>query len=196
MNRVIAFRQGHCADSGVNPYFRVAPGRRRESGQPEARDDMRRGFERLVVPIGGSESDDRVLDILPDLLNKDGGTVTFLFIVEVPQSMPLDAELPVEVESGERALSRAEAAARRALPQRSVEVFTELLQARAVGPAIVDEAMERDADAIVMTAAIQRKHGRGAIDETTVHVLLHAPSEVVVIRAGSDGKQAQASSRR
>jgi nucleotide-binding universal stress UspA family protein len=57
-----------------------------------------------------------------------------------------------------------------------------LLQARAVGPAIVDEAIERDADAIVMTAAIQRRHGRPTLSDTVVHVLLNAPCEVVVIR--------------
>jgi hypothetical protein len=33
-----------------------------------------------------------------------------------------------------------------------------------------------------MTAAIHRKHGRPTLGETTDHVLLHAPCEVVVIR--------------
>ncbi len=143
---------------------------------------MQRGFERLVVPVAGSEIDARVLDILPDLFGKEGGTVTFLFVVEVPQSMPLDAELPAEVDVGERALRRAEGVARQRLPARSTHIVTELLQARAVGPAIIDEAIERGADAIVMTASIHRRHGRNTLGETTDHVLLHAPCEVVIIR--------------
>lgn len=143
---------------------------------------MQRGFERLVVPVAGSAIDARVLDMLPDLFRKDGGSVTFLFVVEVPQSMPLDAELPDEVDDGERALRHAESVAQRTLPARSTHIVTELLQARAVGPAIVDEAIERDADAIVMTAAIHRKHGRNSLGETTNYVLLNAPCEVVVIR--------------
>lgn len=143
---------------------------------------MQRGFERLVVPVAGSAIDARVLDILPDLFRKDGGAITFLFIVEVPQSMPLDAELPSEVDDGERALRHAESVAQRTLPARSTHIVTELLQARAVGPAIVDEAIERDADAIIMTAAIHRKHGRNSLGETTDYVLLNAPCEVVVIR--------------
>jgi len=126
--------------------------------------------------------DDRVLGMLPDLLSGDGGTITFLFVVAVPQSMPLDAELPAEIETGERALRHAENAARHVLPSRSTTIVTELLQARAVGPAIVDEAIERDADAILMTAAIHRRHGRPTLGETTDHVLLNAPCEVVVIR--------------
>ena len=143
---------------------------------------MQRGFERLVVPVAGSDIDTRVLDILPDLVRKDGAMVTFLYVVEVPQSMPLDAELPGAIEEGERALRHAEHVARQALPTRSAHIVTELLQARAVGPAIVDEAIEREADAILMTASIHRKHGRDSLGDTTNYVLLNAQCEVVVIR--------------
>lgn len=140
------------------------------------------GFERVVVPVAGTEADDRVLAILPDLFNRAGGAVTFLYVVEVPQSMALDAELPAELDHGERALRHAERVARQTLPTRATHIVTELLQARAVGPAIVDEAIERAADAIVMTAVIHPRHGRPTLGQTTEHVLLHAPCEVVVIR--------------
>jgi nucleotide-binding universal stress UspA family protein len=147
---------------------------------------MQGRFARLVVPVAGSEMDDRVLGMLPNLLSREGGTITFLFVVEVPQSMPLDAELPADIDIGERALRHAENAARPLLPSRNATIVTELLQARAVGPAIVDEAIERDAEAIVMTAAIHRRHGRPTLGETTDHVLLNAPCEVVVIRTVPD----------
>jgi len=147
---------------------------------------MQGRFQRLVVPIAGSAIDDRVLEILPHLLSRDGGAVTFLCVVEVPQAMPLDAELPSEVDAGEHALRHAENVARRALPPRTTDIVTELLQARAVGPAIIDEAIDRGADAIIMTAAIHRKHGRPTLGETTDHVLLNAPCEVVVIRTIPD----------
>ena len=147
---------------------------------------MRSGFERLVAPVAGTGIDDRLLAVLSDLFNKDGGAVTFLYVVEVPQSMPLDAELPVEVDRGEHALRYAEHVAQRTLPARSTHIVTELLQARAIGPAIVDEAIERAADAIIMTAAIHRKHGRATLGLTTDYVLLHAPCEVIVVRAKPD----------
>jgi nucleotide-binding universal stress UspA family protein len=147
---------------------------------------MQGRFARLVVPIAGSEMDDRVLGMLPNLLSSEGGTITFLFVVDVPQSLPLDAELPTDIDIGERALRHAENAARHVLPSRNTTIVTELLQARAIGPAIVDEAIERDAEAIVMTAAIHRRHGRPTLGETTDHVLLNAPCEVVVIRTVPD----------
>jgi nucleotide-binding universal stress UspA family protein len=147
---------------------------------------MQGRFARLVVPVAGSEMDDRVLGMLPNLLSSEGGTITFLFVVEVPQAMPLDAELPTDIDLGERALRHAENAARQAIPSRNTTIVTELLQARAVGPAIVDEAIGRDAEAIVMTAAIHRRHGRPTLGDTTEHVLLNAPCEVVVIRTVPD----------
>src|SRR5687768_6083949 len=116
---------------------------------------MQRGFERVVVPIAGADIDARALDILPELFNKNGGTITFLYVLEVPQAMPLDADLPGEVAAGDRALQQVEFATRRALPSRSVRIVTELLQARAAGPAIVDEAIDRAAEAIIMTAAVR-----------------------------------------
>src|SRR4051794_7377334 len=103
---------------------------------------MQGRFARLVVPVAGSGMDDRVLGMLPDLLSNEGGSITFLFVVEVPQSMPLDAELPSDIDMGERALRYAENATRQALPSRNTNIVTELLQARAIGPAIVDEAIE------------------------------------------------------
>jgi nucleotide-binding universal stress UspA family protein len=150
---------------------------------------MRSEFERVVVPVAGSGSDDRALDILPFLIAPDGGTITFLYIVEVPQSMPLDAELPTDVATGEEALQHAETAARRLIPSRSTLILTELLQARAVGPAIVDEAIERGADAILMTATVQRSHGRPTLGLATEHVLLHAPCEVIAIRRAPSAAQ-------
>jgi nucleotide-binding universal stress UspA family protein len=146
---------------------------------------MQAAFERLVVPVSGSEIDSRVLDILPAFLCKNGGAVTFLYVVEVAQAMRLDAELPAEIAAGEQALLFAERSSAKLLQERNTQLVTELLQARAAGPAIVDEAIERRADAIVMTAIVHRKHGRATLGATTEHVLINAPCEVIVIRTVS-----------
>ncbi len=156
---------------------------------------MQGAFERLVVPVAGYEIDARVFDLLPVLLSKNGGTITFLYVVEVPQAMPLDAELPVEIDQGERALQNAERTASGRLSTKGTHIVTELLQARAAGPAIIDEAVERDADAIVMTAAIHRRHGRSTLGATTDHVLLNAPCEVLVFRTVPPDQRPEGASR-
>ena len=147
-------------------------------------------YERVVVPVVGTPADDRVLAVVPHLVPvpKQPVALTLLYVVEVAQAMPLDAELPDEVARGVAALQRAEAVARGVLGGKGGQVFTELLQARSVGAAIVDEAIERGADAIVMTAAVRRKHGRPTLGETVNYILMNAPCEVLVIRlAPSDG---------
>jgi nucleotide-binding universal stress UspA family protein len=73
--------------------------------------------------------------------------------------------------------------AHRLLGPKRVQIQTELLQARSIGAAIVDEAIERSADAILLTAAIRRQHGRPTIGETVNYVLLNAPCEVIAVRA-------------
>ncbi len=139
-------------------------------------------YERLVVPIAGTTADDPVLAIVPRLVAAKGSMLTLLYVVAVAQSMPLDAELPDDIARGEAALRQAEATARRLLGGNRAQIHTELLQARSVGAAIVDEAIERSADAILMTSSIRRKHGRPTIGDTVNYVLLNAPCEVITVR--------------
>ena len=143
---------------------------------------MRGAFERLVVPISGSEADARALDVLPALIGKEGGAVTFLYVVEVPQSMPLDAELPDEIERGEQVLRNAELFASRCVGGKRENIRTELLQARSAGAAIVDEAIESAADSIMLSCSIRKKFGRTNIGDVVEYALLNAPCEVIVIR--------------
>jgi nucleotide-binding universal stress UspA family protein len=112
-------------------------------------------------------------------------------VVEVDQAMPLDAELPSEIVRGERVLHEAELFTSACIQGKQGVVNTELLQARAAGAAIVDEAIDRDADVIMLSALLRRKHGRFKIGDTVDYVLKNAPCEVVVIRLAQDEWQAE-----
>src|SRR5690606_10023644 len=83
---------------------------------------------------------------------------------------------------GERWLEAAESWAQRIDHGSVKKVIPELLQARSAGPAIVDEAVERNADLIVMALRNQRKHGRPTVGETIPYVLKNAPCEVLISR--------------
>ena len=139
-------------------------------------------YERFVVPVVGTRADEPVLAIVPHLIRSQGATLTLLYVVAVAQAMPLDAELPEEIARGENALRQAEATARRSLGNKRVQIQTELLQARSVGAAIVDEAIERSADVILMSSSIRRRHGRPTLGETVDYVQLNAPCEVITVR--------------
>jgi nucleotide-binding universal stress UspA family protein len=143
---------------------------------------MPASYQRIIVPVNGSDGDARALAFVADLLHRQPAAITLIYVVEVLQSMPLDAELPAEIDRGEQVLRRAEDLAKALIPQKPERIATDLLQARSAGAAIVDEAIERNAQAIVMATTNRVKHGKKTMGETAAYVLRNAPCEVVVIR--------------
>jgi nucleotide-binding universal stress UspA family protein len=141
---------------------------------------------RIIVPVNGSAGDARSLSLIASLCNGHQASITLIYVVEVQQSMPLDAELPVEIDRGERALKRAEEIAKSLFKQKNERISTDLLQARSAGAAIVDESIERHADAIVISTSSRIKHGKVGIGETASYVVKNAPCEVIVVRLAQD----------
>lgn len=139
-------------------------------------------FHRVLVPISGDNADAHALKIVSRLIEPKHAEVTAVYVIEVAQSLPLDAELPDEIDRGERALEQAETVARELCGARTDFMATDLLQARSVGAAIVDEAAERKCDLIVMTSSCKPIHGKPQVSDTVNYVLKHAPCEVMLLR--------------
>lgn len=143
---------------------------------------MPSSYQRLIVPVNGSRGDARALTLVGDLVHRHQAAITLIYVVEVQQSMPLDAELPAEIDRGEAVLGRAEELAKSLISEKVDRLTTDLLQARSAGAAIVDEAIERNADAIVMATINRIKRGKTHLGETSAYVLKNAPCEVIVVR--------------
>ena len=139
-------------------------------------------FHRVLVPVSGDSADEHALKIVTRLIEPKNAEVTAVYVIEVAQSLPLDAELPIEIDRGERALELAENVARQLCGSRTDFMSTDLLQARSVGAAIVDEAAERKCDLIVMTSSCKPIHGKPQVSETVSYVLKNAPCEVMLLR--------------
>ncbi len=139
-------------------------------------------YQRIVVPVKGGPTDERVLEVVGQLVHRHPVSITLIYVVEVLQSMPLDAELPAEIDKGESVLRQAGHTARHGLGHKLERVSTELLQARSAGAAIVDEAIERGADVIIMAGVNHHRHGRTTLGETVGYVLKNAPCEVLLLR--------------
>ena len=140
----------------------------------------------ILVPVKDLPLDEEVLHLafslvapVGDRRNKQRAKIEIIHVIEVPQALPLDAELPEAVQHGEGVLAQAEQLAH----QRDVEVSAEMLQARSAGVAIVDEAVERGADIIIMGARTRRLHGEYHMGNTLPYVFKNAPCRVVVNRA-------------
>jgi nucleotide-binding universal stress UspA family protein len=141
-------------------------------------------YHRLLVPVNGTASDARSIALAGDLVQRSRASVTLIYVVEVPQSMPLDSELPDQINRGEAILHSAEAMARTHISQKLENVSTDLLQARAAGAAIVDEAYERGVDAIVLATENRSKMGKQSVGDTVAYIVKNAPCDVLMLRSG------------
>lgn len=132
----------------------------------------------LVVAVNGGPTDPILLDLAATISKRDRTHVAVVYVVEVGLQLPVDADLPDELERGERILSGAERTAR----DRGLRATYDVLQARSVGAAIVDEAVQRGADLIVLGADIRDKYGEPTFGSTVPYVMMHAMCEVWVCR--------------
>lgn len=142
-------------------------------------------YRRILVPVHGNEGDFRAIELAGLLADKKNADVTLVYVVEVKQSLPLDADIPQAVVAGETALDQAEQYARQRAEHRLQRITPELLQARSAGAAIVDEAIERDIDVIVMASRNRQHFGRVTFGDTVPFILKNAPCEVILARAGT-----------
>jgi nucleotide-binding universal stress UspA family protein len=135
-------------------------------------------YQRLMVPIDRSEGDAHALRVALSINRRVRSPIFLLYVVEVPQALELDADLPEEVARGEEAIMRCEQLAQ----TERAEVDAELLQARTASAAIVDEAANRDIDLIIMSVAGRYHRGEYTLGKTVPYVLKHADCEVWVLR--------------
>jgi len=135
-------------------------------------------LSKVLVPVVGRKIDDDALQSAFTLARPHKARIYVIYVIEVPRTRPLDDEMESEIEKGERYLEHAEKLASAA----GSKVETELLQAREVGPAIVDEAVERGVDAIVLGIGSKKRFGEYALGTTTNYVLRNAPCAVLVYR--------------
>ena len=135
-------------------------------------------LNRILVATSGNGADEETVKLACDLAKKSKAEVYVVYVIEVKHSLPLDAVIEAEIEKAEKVLTRAEDIA----AERDYEVETDLIQAREAGSAIVDEAMERDVDLILMGLTYKTRFGIFHLGSAIPHVLKEAPCRVLLCR--------------
>ena len=137
-----------------------------------------KGLSRVLVPVNGSALDDDVVSLACDLVDHKKGTVWVLYVIEVARRLPLDAEVAVETARGEQVLQHLEELGR----SRKCKLDGEILQARNAGPAIVQEAIDRDAELLIAATDYQERYGSPTLGELVPYLLKRSPCRVLVYR--------------
>lgn len=141
--------------------------------------DAMAGVRSILVPINGTAVTLGALSLAVRLAQMNRGKVYAIYVIEVARHLALEAELPAEIERSEAIFAQAQ----RALNERNSLVEFALLQARNAGATIVDEAMNIQAETIVLGIAEKHHAGELALGPTADFVLKHAPCQVWLCRA-------------
>lgn len=128
-------------------------------------------YTKFLVPVTGQPADDDIVKTACVLARRSKGKVYIVHVIQVSRTLPLDAEVQPETQSGEAALANAEKIA----DVIDCDIETEILQAREAGPAIVDEAAERGVEMIIMGMKYKKRYGEFEMGETVSYVLKNAP---------------------
>jgi nucleotide-binding universal stress UspA family protein len=133
-------------------------------------------FNKILVPVGGSKADEGAIDLACDLVKKGKKTIIAVHVIPVDRSLPLDAEIEAEMARAETMLSAVE----EQVNKRNCSVETDILQARDVGPAIINVANEHQVDLIIVSLTYKRQFGEFCLGDVAPYVLKNAPCRVIL----------------
>ena len=140
---------------------------------------LERAPHNILVPVNGSRADDTAVRMACGLARQAKGKVYLLHVVEVERNLPIDAAPEPDVVHGETVLEELEAVCR----EERCPAQADILHAREAGPAIVEEAISRQAGLVIMGLTIHRHRGEYGIGATVPYVLMRAHCPVWVTRA-------------
>lgn len=135
-------------------------------------------FKKILVPVTGTEVDNEAMRLACRLGKKDKAKVWVVYVITIKRSLPLEAEIGPESKKAEEILDHAE----RVAEEEDYEAETDVLQAREAGSAIVDEAVERGVDLILMGIPYKRRFGQFSLGTVVPYVLSNAPCRIILYR--------------
>ena len=151
------------------------------------RDDLRTLIDagQFLVPCDGSLASYEALAFACAQAQRNKGRVFVVHVIEVKRTLPLDADMTNEAQRGEEILTEAERIGSAA----GIRIDGELLQAREAGHAIVDEAIERGIEVIVIGTEYTRPFGDYQLGRTVQFVMKQAPCQVWIYRMPARGAE-------
>ena len=134
-------------------------------------------FHNILVPVAGARADEGAIELACRLANQKNGSLIFaVHVIPVERSLPLDAEIKSEIGRAETILAHIEEIAK----EYNCLIETDILQAREVGPAIIDEATEREVDLILIGVTYKKHFGQFCLGDVLPYVLENAPCRVLL----------------
>jgi APA family basic amino acid/polyamine antiporter len=134
-------------------------------------------FRRILVPMKLGIIGEEMIATAIRLADEHGAEVEALHVIRVPLEQPLDAPLLEDDERADASLAEAKLLGE----ENGVVVDGSTIRARAIGQAIVERALEVEADLIVLGSAPRWRRQSRFFSPTVDYVLRKAPCEVLIV---------------
>jgi nucleotide-binding universal stress UspA family protein len=135
-------------------------------------------FNKILVAARGNGVDQVAVEMACKIGRKHKTKISIVYVMEMNRALPIDAIIKADVEKAEQLLIQAEEFA----TENDFEVETEIIQARDVGPAIIEAARQSKVDIIIMSMNYKKKFGSFTMGNAVPHVLEEAPCRVLICR--------------
>ena len=133
-------------------------------------------FKEILVPVIGTEADEETIKLACRLAKRYKSKVLSIYVIKIKRALPIDAEIESEIQKAEGVLDFAEGVAE----EQDYEIDTDVIQARDAGPAIIDEAVERGSNLILMGIKYKTHFGQFSLGHVVPYVLQNAPCPVIL----------------
>ncbi len=136
----------------------------------------------VLLAVSGSPFDAQLVQLACSVAQKLKGKLYVVHVLEVPRSLPLDANMTEESKRADAILTQVESSAART----KCQVESEIIQARDVAQTLVDEAEDRQVGMLMLGMQRREKYGKFYLGTTIPAVLSSAKCRVWIIREGLD----------
>ena len=133
-------------------------------------------YDQLLVPVRDTAVSEEMMVLACQLATERKSSIDALYVIEVPLNLPIDASLPEERERARLVLERAAHAA----DMFNVKITPVVVTARSAGKAIVEAAIERRSEVIILGSQGKRRIADKVFGRTIDHVLNNLPCEAII----------------
>lgn len=140
-------------------------------------------YNNILVPIVGSEISREAMVMACELASEERASIEALFVLEVPMNLPLDAVLMEEELKAHKLLNEAVEMGE----EYGVTVIPNLVHGRSAGRTIVEEAISRRSQIVMIGARRKRRPGERFFGRTVDYVLRNTPCKVLVVSEEQKG---------
>ncbi len=160
------------------------PVTRAERAARETEAHMHEIIDSVLIAFSSEIHSEHMTALAARLARREKAELLAVYIIEVPLTLPMDAEMAEERRTALDVLATAEALARAS----NVDIQTEIVPARKVSEAVIALAKKRKAQLIVMGSYREGKYATAPLGKAIEAISAQAPCDVLIGVQGIGGK--------